>query len=74
MKVSKCNKGYSWKASAYSRRASAGCPYYAGQKHSKILCVETGKLYSRYYEISADLGMSIASVSMVINGNQIAPL
>lgn len=66
----KCKAGHSWKAPVYSRQAGSGCPYCSNHRHGLILCEETGKTYQRYEDVALDLGISIASVSLVVNGKQ----
>ena len=66
----KCSKGHSWQAAVYVRQNGSGCPYCSNQKHGLILCIETGKTYKKYEDVSKDLEVSCSSVSLVLNGKQ----
>lgn len=62
--------GHEWDAFVYSRLGGTGCPYCSNHRHPLIFCKENGKTYEKYDEVAKDLGVSIASVSLVVNGKQ----
>jgi hypothetical protein len=62
--------GHEWDAFVYSRLGGSGCPYCSHHRHPLIFCKENGKTYEKYDEIAKDLGISVASVSLVVNGKQ----
>ena len=62
--------GHEWDAFVYSRLGGSGCPYCSHHRHPPIFCKENGKTYEKYDEIARDLGISVASVSLVVNGKQ----
>jgi|GEM_PF-59656 len=66
----KCAAGHEWQTEIYHRTSGKGCPYCSGLKHSRILCVETGNIYTTLTEAYKDTGVNITSIGQCCRGKQ----
>lgn len=66
----KCYKGHEWETEIYHRTSGKGCPFCVGLKHPKIVCVETGVIYTTLTEANNKTGVLASSISECCKGIQ----